>query len=188
MPPPSFPPCAAFPPCARPSLPPAASAFLAAFSRGAARRYAGPSRRVGAARGWPPPLRPRPRRWRGVARPAPGAGHSSPRRHPDTLRGRDPRLGSGWNSLVPTLFEVGTSLASASGVALGGHAGLCPAGKAARVKIGGVLRGVLPRSSALRASGGGARVLKLQSLPSFWPFLAFKLTVPRFKRYSPIRR
>ena len=36
------------------------------------------------------------------------------------------------------------SLASASGVALG-------------VKIGGVLRGVLPRSSALRASGGGAR-------------------------------
>jgi hypothetical protein len=25
------------------------------------------------------------------------------------------------------------------------------------VKIGGVLRGVLPRSSALRASGGGAR-------------------------------
>ena len=50
------------------------------------------------------------------------------------------------------------SLASASGVALGGHAGLCPAGKAARVKIGGVLRGVLPRSVALRASGGGARV------------------------------
>ena len=44
--------------------------------------------------------------------------------------------------------------------ALGTHAGLCPpsAGKAARVKIGGVLRGVLPRSSALRASGGGARV------------------------------
>ena len=38
------------------------------------------------------------------------------------------------------------SLASASGVALG-------------VKIGGVLRGVLPRSLALRASGGGARVL-----------------------------
>jgi len=37
------------------------------------------------------------------------------------------------------------SLACASGVALG-------------VKIGGVLRGVLPRSSALRASGGGARV------------------------------
>ncbi len=50
------------------------------------------------------------------------------------------------------------SLASASGVALGGHAGLCPAGKAARVKIGGVLRGVLPRSVALRASGGGARL------------------------------
>ena len=41
--------------------------------------------------------------------------------------------------------------------ALARHAGLCPSGKAARVKIGGVLRGVLPRSSALRASGGGAR-------------------------------
>ena len=59
--------------------------------------------------------------------------------------------GCGWNSLAVR------SLASASGVALGGHAGLCPSGKAARVKIGGVLRGVLPRSSALRASGGGAR-------------------------------
>jgi len=45
----------------------------------------------------------------------------------------------GWNSLAVR------SLACASGVALG-------------VKIGGVLRGVLPRSSALRASGGGARV------------------------------
>ncbi len=42
----------------------------------------------------------------------------------------------------------GRSLASASGVALGKRLG---------VKIGGVLRGVLPRSSALRASGGGAR-------------------------------
>ena len=43
------------------------------------------------------------------------------------------------------------SLASASGVALG-------------VKIGGVLRGVLPRSSALRASGGGARVFQIPVL------------------------
>jgi len=55
--------CAALPPFGRasphaPGLPfsPAAVAFLAAFSRGAARRCAGPSRRVGAARGWPPPL------------------------------------------------------------------------------------------------------------------------------------
>jgi len=40
------------------------------------------------------------------------------------------------------------SLASASGIALG-------------VKIGGGLRGVLPRSSALRASGGGARGFNL---------------------------
>ena len=67
--------------------------------------------------------------------------------------------GCGWSSLAVR------SLASASGVALGGHAGLCPSGKAARVKIVGVhhassvvLRGVLPRSSALRASGGGARL------------------------------
>ena len=51
---------------------------------------------------------------------------------------RRPRLGSGWNSLA------GARSPCASGVALG-------------VKIGGVLRGVLPRSSALRASGGGAR-------------------------------
>jgi len=72
---------------------------------------------------------------------------------------RRPRLGCGWNSLAVR------SLASASGVALGGHAGLCPSGKAARVKIGGVLRGVLPRSSALRASGGGARVLNFLYIP-----------------------
>jgi len=31
--------------------------------------------------------------------------------------------------------------------------------RTARVKIGGVLRDVLPRSLALRASGGGARIL-----------------------------
>ena len=104
MPPPSFPPCAAFPPCARPSLPPAASAFLAAFSRGAARRYAGPSRRVGAARGWPPPLRPRPRRWRGVARPAPGAGHSSPRRHACGVHGWAP---GGTRSLALARLRLG---------------------------------------------------------------------------------
>jgi len=65
-----------------------------------------PSRRV-APLGTPPRLRPQPRRCRGVARPAPGAGHSSPRRHPDTLRGRDPRLGSGWTRF-PTHFVVGT--------------------------------------------------------------------------------
>ena len=59
-------------------------------------------------------------------------------------------------------------LSSRSG--LGGHVGLCPAGKAARVKIGGVLRGgqsacggfcrallAACGGSALRASGGGAR-------------------------------
>ena len=105
------------PPIARPSFaprrrvrlkPPLGRPLCAAASRpplpglprrGAARRYAGPSplARLG---GWPPPLRPLPRRWRGVARPAPGAGHSSPRRHPDTLRGRDPRPGSGWCSLA----------------------------------------------------------------------------------------
>ncbi len=61
-------------------------------------------------------------------------------------------------------------LSSRSG--LGGHVGLCPAGKAARVKIGGVLRGgqsacggfcrallAACGGSALRASGGGARVI-----------------------------
>ena len=48
--------------------------------------------------------------------------------------------GCGWNSLAVR------SLASASGVALGGHAGLCPAGKAARVKIGGVFFAALCRA------------------------------------------
>ena len=55
--------------------------------------------------------------------------------------------------------------------ALARHAGLCPAGKAARVKIGGVhhassvvLRGVLPCFSALRASGWGVRGFRLKSI------------------------
>ncbi len=146
-----FPPCAALPsplrrvpPCARPSFPPSAAtsssppcaaATLPPFARlppvraALPRRYAGPSLRFASLGGWPPPLRPRPRRWRGVARPAPGAGHSSPRR-----RLRRPRLGSGWNSLAG-------ARSPASGVALG-------------VKIGGVLRGVLPRSSAARLRVG----------------------------------
>ena len=86
------------------------------------------------ARGWPPPLRPQPSRSRGWARPAPGAGHSPPRRHACGVHGWAP---GGTRSLA-------LCSPCASGVALG-------------VKIGGVLRGVLPRSSALRASGGGAR-------------------------------
>jgi len=65
-----------------------------------------------------------------------GAGPSSPRRHPDTLRGRDPRLGCGWTRF-PAHFVAGTRSA----------------------KVGGVLRGTLPRSCARlrRASGRGAR-------------------------------
>ena len=86
-----------------------------------------------ATRGWPPPLRPQPSRSRGWARPAPGAGLPRPAVTPAA-------------STAGLRVELARwrSLASASGVALG-------------VKIGGVLRGVLPRSSALRASGGGAR-------------------------------
>ncbi len=141
------------PPCAAPSSsPPCAAATLPPFARlspvraALPRRYAGPSLRFASLGGWPPPLRPRPRRSRGWARPAPGAGLPRPAVTPSA-------------STAGLRVELARrrSLACASGVALGGHAGLCPAGKAARVKIGGVLRGVLPRSSALRASGGGAR-------------------------------
>ena len=89
----------------------------------------------------------------GIAAPASATAQPLTRLGAACAGGGCPRRwrGCGWNSLAVR------SLASASGVALGGHAGLCPSGKAARVKIGGVLRGVLPRSSALRASGGGAR-------------------------------
>ncbi len=75
---------------------------------------------------------------------------------------RRPRLGSGWNSLA------GARSPCASGVALG-------------VKIGGVLRGVLPRSSALRASGGGARGDAVRgSSPRAQPRLRSALVPTRF--------
>ena len=97
------------------------------------RRYAGPSLRFASLGD------SRPRFGHGPAADAAGRGL---RRGLAFLappsRLRRPRLGSGWNSLA------GARSPCASGVALG-------------VKIGGVLRGVLPRSSALRASGGGAR-------------------------------
>ena len=144
-------------PCAKPLKPPLGAALRAATldPRSASRRsgYAmpallpraiasAPSRRV-APLGTPPRLRPRPRRSRGWARPAHGAGHLA--------------------AVIPTHFVVGIhgwtrvelarlrSLASASvETPSATHADLCPpsAGRAARVKIGGVLRGVLPRSSA----------------------------------------
>ena len=62
------------------------------------------------------------------------------------LRGRDPRPGSGWNSLAFARSPC------ASGVALGVHAGLCPpsAGKAARVKSGGGPPAFLPRRRTCR--------------------------------------
>jgi hypothetical protein len=137
------------PHCAAASRPPCRDLQAAPHRRGASRRYAGPSplARLG---GWPPPLRPQPRRWRGVARPAPGAGQSSPRRHPDSLRGRDPRLGSGWNSLAGARSPPPRPDSSRSG--LGDHAGLCPpsAGKAARVRSGGGPPAFLPRRRTCR--------------------------------------
>ena len=123
-PPPSAPPCAA---CSLPApasphspafLPPPLPRPVQALSRSPPlrRRFAPPLPRSSSS----PPQGRRfaPLRWplaagaaRGMAapasatapplaRPAPGAGHSSPCRHPDTLRGRDPRPGSGWNSLA----------------------------------------------------------------------------------------
>ncbi len=121
-----FPPCAALPsplrrvpPCARPSFPPSAAtsssppcaaATLPPFARlppvraALPRRYAGPSLRFASLGGWPPPLRPRPRRWRGVARPAPGAGHSSPRRHACGVHGWAP---GGTRSLALARLRLG---------------------------------------------------------------------------------
>ena len=91
---PRFLPCAAFP--YAPDLAPRGRGLLAAFSRGAARRYAGPSRRVGAARGWPPPLAATaPPLARRCAACAGGWPFLAP---PSRLR--RPRLGSGWNSLA----------------------------------------------------------------------------------------
>jgi len=57
---------------------------------------------------------------------------SPPRPHPDTLRGRDPRLGSGWTRF-PTHFVVGTRSPCASPKGLG-------------EKVGGVLRGGFSRA------------------------------------------
>ena len=92
-----------------------------------------------------------------------GAGHSSPRRHPDTLRGRDALASASPPPACPPLVRLWRT----GGSARGG-------------KIGGVLRGALdsakrlaqtvsaarswPPAAAPRASGGGARVLK-QSYP-----------------------
>jgi hypothetical protein len=131
MPPPCLPPCAAFPLCARPSFPPAAAPSSSHLRAALPRRYGCPSLRSGDDR--------------------PRFGHSPAAR----AAGRGLRRGLAIPrpAVTPSASTAGLrvelarwrSLASASGVALG-------------VKIGGVLRGVLPRSSALRASGGGARV------------------------------
>jgi len=139
MPRPCFPPCArpAFPPTAAPSSsPPCAAATLPPFARPS------PRTRGAAAPLWMPLAS-----LGGMAAPASATAPPLARLGAACAGGWAPRrfLRLGWISLVPRLRD---SLACASGVALGGHAGLCPSGKAARVKIGGVLRGVLPRSSA----------------------------------------
>ena len=111
-PPTSSPPCAALPSPLR-RCPLAPDLFLSPLCRDLLkpplrRRYAAPlcatsPRTRGAAaplrwtlaplrfaRGWPPPLRPQPSRSRGWARPAPGAGHSSPCRHACGVHGWAP--------------------------------------------------------------------------------------------------
>ena len=126
------PPVRRVPPCARPSLPPRGRGLPSSLLAAAARRYAGPSLRFASL---------------GDSRPRFGHGPAADAAGRGLRRGR----------LSSPLARLRVELARG---ALARHAGLCPSGKAARVKIGGVLRGVLPRSSALRASGGGARVLK----------------------------
>ena len=100
MPRPSFTPAPRSPHAADLPCPPAAAAFLAAFSRGAAAPLWMPLASLG---GWPPPLRPRPRRWRGWAR-APGAGHSSPCRHAFGVHGWAP---GGTRSLTLARLRLG---------------------------------------------------------------------------------
>jgi len=103
---------AAFPPCAAATLPPFARPFP--LTRAALpRRYADPrsaSRRSG------------------IAAPASATAPPLTRLGAACAGGGCPRRwrGCGWNSLAVR------SLASASGVALGGHAGLCPLARAKR--------------------------------------------------------
>ena len=140
-----FPPCArpSFPPSAAPSSsPPCAAATLPPFARPSPltraalpRRYADPrsaSRRSGLAAPASATAQP-------LARLGAACAGGWPFLAPPS-RLRRPRLGSGWNSLA------GARSPCASGVALG-------------VKIGGVLRGVLPRSLGrlrrLRPAGFG---------------------------------
>ena len=92
--------------CAAATLPPFAR--LPPIRAALPRRYAGPSLRFASLGGWPPPLRPQTRRWRGVARPSPGAGLPRPAVTPSA-------------STAGLRVELARwrSLASASGVALG---------------------------------------------------------------------
>ena len=142
-------PLAALPPIARPSFPPAAAtassppcaaATLPSFARlppvraALSRRYADP--RSASLR----------------------SGDGRPR------FGHGPAAGAAWRGLRRGLAiprPAVTPAASTAGlrVELARWRSLASASpKGLGVNIGGVLRGVLPRSSALRASGGGARV------------------------------
>ena len=140
-PPSSSPPCTALPSPLRRS--PLRPAFLAPHAAATPQAAALPRREIF----YLAPLRVA-REW-----PPPLAATAPPltRRCAALAGGGLPRRwrGCGWNSLADARSPC------ASGVALG-------------VKIGGVLRGVLPRSSALRASGGGARVFPLLILSNIF--------------------
>ena len=154
----SFPPWPRFPPCRRlpllrgPASPPAprppvrptflsprCRGLLAAFTRGAARRYADPrsaSRRSGIAAPASATAQPLARLGAACA----GGWPSSPRRHAFGVHGWAPGGTRSRGARSPR--------------------GPVPCGQSGpREDRRGVLRGSLPRSSALRASGGGARVL-----------------------------
>ena len=142
----AFPFCAALlpPPAPRPPvrptfLSPRCRGLLAAFTRGAARRYADPrsaSRRSGIAAPASATAQPLARLGAACA----GGWPSSPRRHAFGVHGWAPGGTRSRGARSPR--------------------GPVPCGQSGpREDRRGVLRGSLPRSSALRASGGGARVL-----------------------------
>ena len=140
----AFPFCAALlpPPAPRPPvrptfLSPRCRGLLAAFTRGAARRYADPrsaSRRSGIAAPASATAQPLARLGAACA----GGWPSSPRRHAFGVHGWAPGGTRSRGARSPR--------------------GPVPCGQSGpREDRRGVLRGSLPRSSALRASGGGAR-------------------------------
>ena len=159
--------CSTFPPCPPPPFLPASHSapvrptFLSPhapapphspalpLTRGAAAPLWMPLASLG---GWPPPLRPQPRRCRGVARPAPGAGHSSPRRHACGVHGWAP---GGTRSLALARLCLGQGPRQPRGPVPCGQSG--PRGERRRTVRLPAAPESLPQGSAPRNGAASAR-------------------------------